>query len=123
MDIKAKLRNLKDVLDVLRGKEDAHQKYAFILEPKSIKTTSRLTASQLDFLADAFFLKKWFDEFEPLWDLAKEVAEVSPSFKGERIKELIKFEAASKPSATPTQLGIFQSVAQKVKKKKDKEAD
>jgi len=123
MDIKEKLRNLKLVLDVLRGKEDAQQRYSFLLSPTNLKTSSRLTTSQLDFVADSFYLNKWFPEFEPLLDLAKEVAGVSPSLKGKRIEELIKFEAASKPQTAPSQLGIFSTVKEKVRKKKEKEAD
>lgn len=113
------LQKLREIFAVFRGTEDANQKFSFLLQPKSIKTTSRLTASQLDFLADSYYLAKWFPEFEPLLDLAKEVAGVSPSLKGKRIEEVIKFQAASKPATTPSQLGIFQTAVSKVKKKKE----
>jgi len=106
-------------LNVIRGKEDIREKFSFLFQPSNIKTASRLSISQAEFVADAFFVKKHFPEFSPLLDLAKEVAETSVSIKGQRVEEAIKFQQASKGQPGSTQVGIFQSLKEKIRKPKE----
>lgn len=119
MSFEENLSKFKDFLNVIRGKVDIREKFSFLFQPSNIKTASRLSASQVEFVADAYFLAKWFPEFAPLLDLAKEVAETSVSLKGQRVEEAIKFQQASKGQPGSTQVGIFQSLKEKIRPKKE----
>lgn len=123
MSFEENLGKFKQFLDVIRGKEDIREKFSFLFQPSNIKTASRLTAGQVEFVADAHFVTKHFPEFKPLKDLAIEVAEVSVSHKGQRVEESIRFQQASKGQPGSTQVGIFQSLREKFKKPKEAEKE
>lgn len=118
MSFEENLNKFKQFLDIIRGKVDIREKFSFLFQPSNIKTASRLTVSQAEFVADSYFVSKHFPEFNPLLDLANEVAETAVSIKGQRIEEAIKFQQASK-GPTGTQVGIFQSLKEKIKKPKE----
>ena len=118
MTFEENLNKFKQFLEVIRGKVDIREKLSFLFQPSNIKTASRLTISQAEFVADAYFITKYFPEFQPLKDLADEVAETAVSIKGQRVEEAIRFQQASK-SATGTQVGIFQGIKEKITKAKE----
>ena len=120
MSFEENLAKFREFLNVIRGREDIREKFSFLFQPSNIKTASRLSISQAEFVADSFFVKKHFPEFEPLLDLAMEVAETSVSIKGLRVEEAIKFQQASK-GEVGTQVGIFQGVKEKFTGKGKKE--
>lgn len=120
MTFKEKLGQFKDFLDVIRGKEDINQKFSFLFQPRNIKTASRLSNSQAEFLSDSHFLVKHFPEFQPLQNLALEVAECGVSVKGKRVEEAIAFQKASKTAGPSSQMGLF-NLGKPEKKKKEKE--
>lgn len=90
------------MLDVLRDKQDIRRKFDFLFNPQNIKTASRLSASQVEFVADAYTAFKYYPEFEALKELAKEVSECNISLDGKGRKESIDFELASRPAQTPS---------------------
>lgn len=117
---KEKLDQLKQILNVLKDKEDMAQKFSFLFQPRNIKTASRLSTSQVEFLADAHTSRLYYEEFEPLKQLSIEVAESTISHKGLGRKDAIEFQLASRPSNAPTAVGILaQSPSKKDKKSKD----
>jgi len=118
-DFKENLARFRDFLNVIRGKEDIREKFSFLFQPSNIKTASRLTTGQVEFVADAHFVTEYFPELQPLKDLSIEVAEVSVSHKGQRVEEAIKFQQASKGQIGSTQVGIFQSLKEKIRKPKE----
>ena len=122
MSFEENLAKFREFLNVIRGKEDIREKFSFLFQPSNIKTASRLSISQAEFVADAFFVQKHFPEFGPLLDLAKEVAETSVSIKGMRVEEAIKFQQASR-GQPGTQVGIFQSLKEKIRPKKESEKE
>ena len=119
MTFEENLAKFREFLNVIRGKEDIREKFSFLFQPSNIKTASRLSISQAEFVADSYFVTKHFSEFDPLLDLAKEVAETSVSIKGQRVEEAIKFQQASKGQPGSTQVGIFQSLKEKIRKPKE----
>jgi len=119
MSYEDNLAKFRKLLDVLRGKVDIRERFGFLFDPSNIKTASRLSASQVEFVADAHFLANRFPEFEPLKELAIEVAESCVSHKGQRVGEAIAFERASAGQKDATQIGIFQQLKDKVKKPKE----
>jgi len=116
---KENLAKFRDFLNVIRGKEDIREKFSFLFDPSNIKTASRLSISQAEFVADSYFVSKYFPEFNPLLDLANEVAETAVSIKGARVEEAIKFQQASKGQEPGTQIGIFGALKEKIKKPKE----
>lgn len=120
MGWKEKLQQFKELLNIIRDREDITQKFAFLFDPKNIKTSTRLNASQVEFVADSFTATSYYPEFKPLQDLAKEVSEVMISHKGAGRGEAIDFQKASRPTQTPSQFGIF-TAGKDGKEKKKKE--
>ena len=119
MSFEENLAKFREFLNVIRGKEDIREKFSFLFQPSNIKTASRLSISQAEFVADSYFVTEYFPEFEPLLKLANEVAETSVSIKGLRVEEAIKFQQASKGQPGATQVGIFQSLKEKIRKPKE----
>lgn len=120
---KKKLLELKQVLNVLRDREDISQKFSFLFQPKNIKTATRLSSSQVEFVADAHTAKAYYPEFEPLQFLSIEVAECMVSHKGLGRKDAIEFQLASRPSNAPTAVGILSQTPSKKEKKSKKDED
>lgn len=121
--LKEKLEELKQVLNVLRDREDISQKFSFLFQPKNIKTASRLSTSQVEFLADSHTARKYYKEFEPLKELSIEVAECTVSHRGLGRKDAIEFQLASRPSNAPTAVGILSQTPSKKEKKSKKEEE
>lgn len=120
---KEKLLQLKQVLNVLRDREDISQKLSFLFQPKDIRTASRLSSSQVEFMADSKTAFSFYPEFKPLESLAVEVGFSTISLKGLGRKDAIEFQLASRPSNAPSAVGIMQSLSKKEKKTKEKEDD
>ena len=112
MSFEENLAKFKEFLNVIRGKVDIREKFSFLFQPSNIKTASRLSVSQAEFVADSYFVTEYFPEFKPLLKLANEVGETAVSIKGQRVEEAIKFQQASK-GEVGTQVGIFQGVKEK----------
>ena len=123
MSFEENLAKLKQFLGVIRGVVDVREKLSVLFQPPNIKTASHLTGSQAEFVADAYFVKKWFPEFDPVLDLAVEVAETAVSIKGERVEQAIRFQQASKGQPAGTQVGIFQSLKDKIRPKKEEKTE
>ena len=118
---KEKLQKLGQVLNILRDKTEIAQKFAMFFQPKDIRTASRLSAPQVEFMADCVTAKQFYEEFEPLSILAVEVGHSSISHNGLGRKDAIDFELASRPTNVPSAVGIIQSQTKKEKKSKEKE--
>lgn len=123
MSFEENLGKFKQFLDVIRGKEDIREKFSFLFQPSNIKTASRLSTGQVEFVSDSHFVTEYFPELKPLKDLSIEVAEVSVSHKGLRVEEAIRFQQASKGQPGATQVGIFQSLKEKIRPKKEAEKE
>ena len=118
---KEKLVELREVLNVLRDKTDIAQKFSMLFQPKDIRTASRLSTSQVEFMADSKTAEQFYKEFNPLSILAVEVGFSSISHNGLGRKDAIDFELASRPTNVPSAVGIIQSPSKKEKKPKEKE--
>jgi len=108
-DFHERLKRFSDFMKVLEGKEDARQKFNFLLNPDNKKTSSYLQGRQVEFIADANWFLKAYPEFAPLKDLADEVSDSMISFEGKGVESVIRYEQASRQPGMPTQFGIFQT--------------
>lgn len=118
---KEKLQELREVLNVLKDKEDISQKFSFLFDPKNIKTATRLSQSQVEFVADAHTAKTFYEEFNPLKILAVEVSECAISHDGLGRKDAIEYALASRPSSqVPSAIGILTQGEEKKDKKAKK---
>jgi len=122
MTFEENLAKFKEFLNVIRGKVDIREKFSFLFQPSNIKTASNLTLSQAEFVADAYFVTKYFPEFQPLKDLAIELSETAVSIKGKRVDQAIDFQKASR-GEVGTQVGIFQGLKEKIKSKKEEKTE
>ena len=122
--MKKKLQDFAEFLKIVRGKADIREKMAFLFQPSDIRTASRLSAGQVDFIADSYFIVQYFPEFQPLKDLAIEIATSMVSHKGERVNEAIQYERAAAKTGMPafSFQQMFEKDGKKAKKVKESES-
>ena len=92
--VEKRLNILKKIIDVFKGKVPIHSRLKPILDPDNLQTSSRLSASQVSFVADAFWLAREWDVFSPLKHYAEEICKTVISKEGEGRKEAIGFVGA-----------------------------
>ena len=92
--IEKRLNILKKIIDFFKGKIPIHSRLKPILDPDNLQTSSRLSASQVSFVADAFWLAREWDVFDPLKHYAEEICKTVISKDGEGRKEAIGFVGA-----------------------------
>lgn len=104
-------------LNIARGKVDIKYRLRLLLEPDNIRTTTRLTHSQVDFMSLCFFVSdKFKDEgFGGLEDYAREFAQANISLHGLGREEAIQYESAIGESKLLSKLNIFGSQESKGK--------
>jgi len=96
MDFKENMRKFGEFLKVIKGKADVRERLSFLFQPQNIKTASRLSGPQCEFVADSYLAESFYAEFKPMRQLADEVAETMISHKGLGRNEAIDFEKASR---------------------------
>jgi hypothetical protein len=109
---KKTLGKLKQILDVVFKKEDVRNRLSSILNPEKPQTSSRLTAEQVNFVKDAYWLAKQYpDLYLPMKDYADETLLTQMSEKGWGTEQSIKLVGAIEQSKAFQ--GMFGSVEPK----------
>jgi len=121
MGFKENLEKFGQFLKTIQGKADVKERLSFLFQPQNIKTASRLSGPQCEFVADSYLANSFYPEFQPLRELASEVAETMISHKGEGRHEAIDFEKASRKD-TP-QFSISQVTEKLAEKRSKKEKE
>lgn len=103
------LKRFEDFLNVVRGKVDVKSRLMLLLNPDNIKTSTRLSRSEIDFVALSYFVAEEFPEFEGLKSFAKQFCECAISKEGLGREEAIRFTSAISESKLLKSLGIFKS--------------
>ena len=88
------LNLIRKLLDIFRGKIEIGNRLRPLLNPENLQTTTRLTETEADFVADAHWLANQWKVFEPLRDLANEICETNISEGGKGRQEAINFVSA-----------------------------
>lgn len=109
------LKIFETFLNIARGKVDIKYRLRLLLEPDNIKTTTRLTHSQVDFVSLCFFMAdKFKDEgFGGLADFATEFCLTNISLHGLGREEAIAYEGAIGEGKLLSRLNIFGSAESK----------
>lgn len=94
ISFKEKIFRLREVIEIVRGKEDAKLRPNIILNPENPKTTSNLTELQVDFVTNSYFIADYFPEFLPLKQYAGHYLEVNESKEGWAVQKIIEHEQA-----------------------------
>jgi len=94
---------------VVRGKVDIKNRLMLLLNPDNIKTSTRLTRAEVDFVALSFFVADEFPQFRGLRKFAKEFCECAISTDGLGRDEAIRFTSAVSESKLLQRLGIFKT--------------
>lgn len=113
-------RILEAVIKRIEGQDDPRRKFDYLMDPPNIKTSSILTETQLDSVAECCWLGETFPSLEPLKFLAVELAKWSPSKTGKGREQLTATMITEKQSIIP--MSINQMLDGK-KKKKEKEVE
>jgi len=103
------LKRFEDFLNVVRGKVDVKSRLMLLLNPDNIKTSTRLSRTEVDFVALSYFVAEEFPEFEGLKSFATQFCECAISKEGLGREEAIRFTSAISESKLLKSLGIFKS--------------
>jgi hypothetical protein len=106
------MMQLKALFDLIYRKEDVRNRLSSILDPENPQTSSKLSADQINFINDAFFLaKQWPQLYEPLKAYGDEVLLTMLSEKGYGVEKAIALCGAIEQSAAFK--GLFGTVEPK----------
>lgn len=107
-------------LNIVRGKVSAKHRLRLLLEPDNLRTTTRLTRGERDFVAVSDFVAKKFPEegFKGLKDFATNICEDNISLNGLGRTEAIQYEGAISESKLLSKLNIFKTEEAKASKEK-----
>ena len=120
------LNLVRKLLDIFRGKVEINNRLRPLLNPENLQTTTRLSDSEVDFVADAHWLANQWKVFEPLRDLAQEICETNISEAGKGRQEAISFMSALTEGKLLKGLMLSADVPKKSRfgfGKKEKEAE
>lgn len=108
------------VIKLIEGGDDPRRKYDYLMDPPNIKTSSILSETQLDSVAECCFLGETFPSLEPLKNFSIELARWSPSKAGKGRDQLTATMISQETHVVP--MALQQINDQSKQKKKDKEA-
>lgn len=109
------LKKLKAILDVVFRKEDIRNRLASVTNPEKIQTSTKLTARQVIFVADAFWLADQFPAlYKPLREYGEHIGLTMLSKDGYGLDQSIKLVGAIEQSAAFK--SMFGPVAEEKKK-------
>ena len=108
-EVEKRLNILKKLIDIFKGKVPIHSRLKPILDPDNLQTSSRLSATQVSFVTDAYWIAREWDVFAPLKYYAEELCKTVISKEGEGRKEAIGFVGATESGKLLEKL-IFETV-------------
>lgn len=111
-------RVVEAVIKRLEGGDDPRRKYDYLMDPPNIKTSSILSDTQLDGVAESTFLGETFPSLEPLKAFSVELARWSPSKAGKAREQLTATMISQETHVVPT---MISQQAQSGKKDKKEE--
>ena len=112
-------RIMEAVVKRIEGQDDPKKKFDYLMDPPNVKTSSILSDTQLDSVAESSWLGDSFPSLMPLKELAVELAVWSPSKTGKGREQLTATMISEHKEILPM---AFQNVSgEKKKKKKEKE--
>jgi hypothetical protein len=118
-EIKDKIMQFKEFVDVVRPREDPKIRPNLILNPENPLTTSNLSELEIEFITDSYFIAEQFPEFQPLKDYATLYLRACASKNGWAVDKVIEFEQAI---GEKRMIGLgFKNEAQKPEKIKTNE--
>lgn len=109
------LKRFEDFLNVVRGKIDIKSRLKLLQDPDNIRTSTRLTAGQIDAASTSFFVAKHFSQFTPLKEFFEEFCHFAISKNGLGREESIRYMSALSESKLLKSLGIFKTEQAKEK--------
>lgn len=107
MSFQENLQRFKRFLDIVKQKTDIKSRVALLLNPDKPQSSTRLTASQVDFVALSYFSAKKFDIFEPLKEFAEEFCLSAISLKGLGREEAIQLVSALNDQKLLSRMGFI----------------
>lgn len=111
-DFIANLKLFELFLNVVRGKVDIKNRLMLLLNPENIKTSTRLTRTEIDFVSLSHFVADEFPEFEGLRKFANLFCECSISREGWGVDSSIRLNSAISESKLMQKLAIFKGSEQ-----------
>lgn len=119
-NIERDLSYFERFLNIVRGKVDAKYRLRLLLEPDNVRTTTRLTRGERDFVTLSDFVADKFPEegFGGLKDFATILCYTNISLEGLGRAEAIQYEGAISESKLLSKLNIFKTEEAKTVKGK-----
>jgi len=99
---------IEKVVAIARGRVDMKSRLMLLLNPDIVETSTRLTRSQVQFVALSYSAAEQWEFFEPLADFATHLCLSNISLDGKGREEAIRFAGALAESKLLQKMGLIK---------------
>lgn len=96
------------VYAILRGRVDMKSRLMLLLDPDKVETSTRLSRSQVQFVALSYSAAEQWPFFQPLADFARHLCLTNISLEGKGREESIRFAGALAESKLLQKMGLIK---------------
>lgn len=104
---------IEKILAIARGRVDMKSRLMLLLDPDKIETSTRLTRSQVQFVALSYSAAEQWPFFEPLKNVAMHLCLGNISLDGKGREESIRFAGALAESKLLQKMGLIKGEIEK----------
>ena len=104
---------IEKILAIARGRVDMKSRLMLLLDPDKVETSTRLTRSQVQFVALSYSAAEQWDFFEPLANFATHLCLTNISLEGLGIESAIRFAGALAESKLLQKMGLIKGEIEK----------
>ena len=104
---------MEKLIAIARGRVDMKSRLMLLLDPDKIQTSTRLSRSQVQFVALSYSAAEQWPFFEPLKDFAEHLCLTNISLEGKGREESIRFAGALAESKLLQKMGLIKGETEK----------
>lgn len=104
---------LEKIIAIARGRVDMKSRLMLLLDPDKVETSTRLTRSQVQFVALSYSAVEQWEFFKPLADYATHLCLTNISLEGKGREESIRFAGALAESKLLQKMGLIKGESEK----------
>jgi len=104
---------LEKIIAIARGRVDMKSRLMLLLDPDKVETSTRLTRSQVQFVALSYSAVEQWPFFEPLAAYATHLCLTNISLEGKGREESIRFAGALAESKLLQKMGLIKGETEK----------
>ena len=104
---------LEKIIAIARGRVDMKSRLMLLLDPDKVETSTRLTRSQVQFVALSYSAVEQWEFFEPLADYATHLCLTNISLEGKGREESIRSAGALAETKLLQKMGLIKAETDK----------